>query len=76
MATATAPKALEKMASIAPEQTASKAKKEDSDNNSRVDRLKTNIKVLQRTNSILIGEINELKKLITVLFRQVKALTF
>ena len=27
-------------------------------------------------NSILIGEINELKKLITVLFRQVKALIF
>ena len=42
----TAPKALEKMASIAPEQTASKAKKEDSDDDSRVDRLKTNIKVL------------------------------
>ena len=73
---ATAPKVLEKMASIAPEQTASKAKEEDSDDDSRVDRLKTNIKVLQRTNSIWIREINELKKLITVLFRQVKALTF
>ena len=61
---------------MAPEQTASKAKKEDSDDNSRVDRLETNIKVLQRTNSILIGEINELKKLITMLSRQVKALSF
>ena len=38
-----------------------------------MDRLETNIKV---QNSILIGEINELKKLITVLFRQVKALSF
>ena len=64
------------MASIAPEQTASKAKKEDSNDDSRVDRLETNIKVLQRTNNILIGEINELKKLITILSRQVKALTF
>ena len=64
---ATAPKALEKMASMAPEQTASKAKKEDSDNNSYIDRLKTNIKVLQRTDSILLREINELKKLITML---------
>ena len=73
---ATAPKALEEMASIAPEQTASKAKKEDSDDNSRVDRLKTDIKVLQRTNNILIREINELKKLITVLSKQVKALSF
>ena len=73
---ATAPKALEKMASITPEQTASKAKEEDSDDDSRVDRLKTNIKVLQRTNNILIGEINELKKLITILSRQVKTLTF
>ena len=73
---ATALKALEKMAFMAPEQTASKAKKEDSNNNSRVDRLKTDIKVLQRTNSILIREINELKKLITVLFKQVKALIF
>ena len=41
-----APKALEKMASMAPEQTASKAKEEDSDDDSRVDRLKTDIKVL------------------------------
>ena len=64
------------MASMAPEQTASKAKKEDSDNNSRIDRLKTNIKVLQRTDNILIREINELKKLITMLSRQVKTLTF
>ena len=75
-ATATAPKALKEIASIAPEQTASKAKEEDSDDDSRVDRLETNIKVLQRTDSILIREINELKKLITMLSRQVKALTF
>ena len=61
---------------MAPEQTASKAKEEDSDDDSRIDRLETNIKVLQRTNSILIGEINELKKLITMLSRQVKALAF
>ena len=61
---------------MAPEQTASKAKEEDSDDDSRVDRLKTDIKVLQRTNNILIREISELKKLITVLSRQVKALTF
>ena len=73
---ATAPKALEKMASMAPKQTASKAKKEDSNNNSRVDRLETDIKVLQHTNNILIGEISELKKLITVLSKQVKTLTF
>ena len=73
---ATAPKALEEMASMAPEQTASKAKEEDSDDDSRVDRLETDIKVLQCTNGILIGEINELKKLITVLSRQVKTLTF
>ena len=73
---ATALKALEEMASMAPEQTASKAKKEDSDNNSRVDRLKTDIKVLQRTNSILLREINELKELITMLSRQVKTLAF
>ena len=73
---ATAPKALEEMASMAPEQTASKAKEEDSDDDSRVDRLETDIKVLQRTDSILIGEINELKEFITVLSRQVKALTF
>ena len=75
-ATATAPKALEEMASIAPEQTASKAKEEDSNDDSRVDRLETNIKVLQRTDSILIREISELKELITMLSRQVKALTF
>ena len=43
---ATAPKALEEMASMAPEQIASKAKKEDSDDDSRVDRLETDIKVL------------------------------
>ena len=73
---ASAPKALEKMASMAPEQTASKAKKKDSDNNSHIDRLETDIKVLQRTNNILIGEINELKKLITILSKQVKTLTF
>ena len=41
-----------------------------------MDCLETDIKVLQRTNNILIGEINELKKLITILFRQVKALSF
>ena len=75
-AMAMAPKALEKMAFIVPEQTAFKAKKEDFDDDFRVDRLKTNIKVLQRTDNILIGEINELKELITVLSRQVKALTF
>ena len=75
-AAAAAPKALEEMASMAPEQTVSKAKDEDSDDNSRIDRLETDIKILQRTNSILLGEINELKKLITVLSRQVKALTF
>ena len=68
--------ALEEMASMAPEQTASKAKEEDSDNNSRIDRLKTDIKILQRTDNILLGEINELKELITVLSRQVKALAF
>ena len=73
---ATAPKALEKMAFMAPEQTASKAKEKDFDNDSRIDCLKTNIKVLQRTDSILVREINELKELITVLFRQVKALAF
>ena len=73
---ATAPKALEEMASIAPEQTASKAKEEDFNDDSRVDRLETNIKVLQCTDSILIREISELKEFITVLSRQVKALTF
>ena len=72
----TAPKALKKMASIAPEQTASKAKEKDSDDDSRINRLKTNIKVLQRTNNILLGEINKLKKLIIMLSRQVKALAF
>ena len=65
----TAPKALKEIASMAPEQTVFKAKEEDFDNNSRVDRLKTNIKVLQRTDNILIREINELKELITMLFR-------
>ena len=73
---ATAPKALEKMASMAPEQTASKAKEKDSNDDSRVDRLETDIKVLQRTDNILIREISELKKLITMLSRQVKALSF
>ena len=73
---ATAPKALEEMASMVPEQTASKAKEEDSDDDSRIDRLETDIKVLQRTDSILLGEISELKELITVLSRQVKALAF
>ena len=53
-----------------------KAKKKDFDNNSRINRLKTNIKVLQCTNNILIKEINKLKKLITILFKQVKALSF
>ena len=43
---ATAPKALEKMAFMAPEQTASKAKDEDSDDDSRIDRLETDIKIL------------------------------
>ena len=66
---ATAPKALKEMASMAPEQTASKAKEEDFDDNSRVDRLKTDIKVLQRINSILIREISKLKEFITVLSR-------
>ena len=56
-AVATAPKALEEMASMAPEQTASKAKEEDSDDDSCVDRLETDIKVLQCTNSILIGKL-------------------
>ena len=65
----TALKALEKMAFMAPEQTASKAKEEDSDDDSRVDRLETDIKVLQCTDSILIGEINELKEFIIVLSR-------
>ena len=66
---ATAPKALEEMAPMAPEQSAFKAKEEDSDDDSRVDRLETDIKVLQRTDSILIGEISKLKKFITVLFK-------
>ena len=43
---AMAPKVLKEMASMAPEQTASKAKEEDSDDDFRVDCLKTNIKVL------------------------------
>ena len=73
---ATAPKALEEMVSMAPEQTASKAKEEDSDDNSRIDRLESDIKILQRTDSILLGEINELKELIIILSRQVKALAF
>ena len=41
-----------------------------------MDRLETDIKVLQRIDNILIREINELKELITVLSRQVKALSF
>ena len=65
----TAPKALEEIASMAPEQTASKAKEEDFNDNSRVDCLKTDIKVLQCINSISIREINELKKLIIILSR-------
>ena len=68
-AAATAPKALEEMASMAPEQTASKAKEEDSDDDSRIDRLETDIKILQRTDNILLREISELKKLITMLSR-------
>ena len=66
---ATAPKALEEMASMAPEQTAFKAKEEDFDDDSRVDCLEIDIKVLQCTNSILIREISELKKFIIVLFK-------
>ena len=65
----TALKALEEMASIAPEQTASKAKNKDSNDNSRIDRLETNIKILQYSDSILLREINELKKLIIMLSR-------
>ena len=61
---------------MAPEQTASKAKEEDSDNDSRIDRLETNIKVLQRTDNILVKEMSELKELITILSRQIKALAF
>ena len=57
------------MASIAPEQTAFRAKKEDSDDDSRIDRLKTDIKILQQVNSILIREISALKELITMLTR-------
>ena len=45
-AIATAPKALEEMASMAPEQTVSKAKEEDSNDDSRINRLETDIKVL------------------------------
>ena len=66
---ATAPKALEEMASMVPEQTASKAKDEDSDDDSRIDRLETDIKILQCIDSILLGEIRELKELITMLSR-------
>ena len=64
------------MAFMAPEQTAFKAKEEDFDDNSCVDCLETDIKVLQCTDNILIGEISELKEFITMLFRQVKALSF
>ena len=66
---ATAPKALEEMASMAPEQTVSKAKEEDFDNDSCIDCLKIDIKVLQCTDNILLREINELKKFIIMLFR-------
>ena len=62
-----APKALEKIASMAPEQTAFKAKDKDFNNNFRIDRLETDIKILQRLNNILLGEINELKKFIIML---------
>ena len=75
-AAATASKALEEIASIAPEQTAFKAKEEDSDEDSRIDCLETDIKILQRIDNILVGEIGELKELITVLFRLGKALAF
>ena len=68
-AAATAPKALEEIASMAPEQTASKAKDEDSDDDSCIDCLETDIKILQCTDSILLGEISELKEFIIVLFR-------
>ena len=57
------------MAFMAPEQTAFKAKEKDSDDDSRIDRLETDIKVLQYTDSILLGEISELKEFITVLSR-------
>ena len=66
---ATAHKALEKMAFMALKQTASKAKKKDTNDNSYIDRLKTNIKILKRTDNTLIKEINKLKKLITILFK-------
>ena len=66
---ATAPKALEEIASMAPEQSASKAKEEDSDDDSRINRLETDIKILQRTDNILGREINELKEFLTMLFR-------
>ena len=54
---------------MAPEQSASKAKEEDSNDDSRIDRLETDIKILQRTDIILIREINELKEFISVLTR-------
>ena len=66
---AMAPKVLEEMAFMAPEQTAFKAKNEDFDDDSCIDRLETDIKILQRINSILLREINELKKFIIMLFR-------
>ena len=46
-----------------------KAKEEDFDDDSCVDCLEIDIKVLQCTDSILIGEISELKEFIIVLFR-------
>ena len=48
---------------------ASKAKEEDSDDDSRIDCLETDIKILQRINNILVREISELKKFIIVLSR-------
>ena len=57
------------MASIAPELTASKVKENYSIDNSHIDRLETNIKILQRTESILVEEISELKGLIIILSR-------
>ena len=46
-----------------------KAKEEDSDDDSRIDRLKTDIKILQYTNSILLRKFSELKEFITMLSR-------
>ena len=68
-AAAAAPKASAEMAFMALEQTATKAKEEDSDDDSRINRLETDIKILQRLDSILVEEIGELKEFITVLIR-------